>query len=759
MTGLSIALQPEPSTRTELAQIHAVIDYLSHGRGVLADLEPTSLHTLLSDLSGVLASLLTGARARGVVRLTVPRSAWDLGLERAGDEVLLTVYQAGSVPEVALHERAVGLSLLVARVGAAFEILIANADAHRADGLTSARDHLLAAAARASELLRVEATAVSVDPTGEVSVFIGADLMLREHPMSLGSEAQVQRSDLFSLLFRGRLRIALGEHARELHGVFVFLMAEQLVQLADGALSAWTQGRASHQRSVVGGAIAGVRVNPRGAAALTLGLERHPQGGGETFTFPGVDVGALVQGVLAFGRALARSVIRRDRSQAYNLRLVSFREKLREVAAKLRESTRSDAKVNEAPESYRAFAATIRKPRPSSDGLGHARLRFNPKWLATVPAIDLRATFLCGDALIVGATRETCCFDRHHGDIIWKRPMSRAVPVVTTAGLARLDVDGLLTMHELGTGEVAWTTRLTPRVGGGASGAVINAPGLPRLLLVSEGARHLAAVDLDAGEVRWRHSARRGAIFRMRRAGKLAIVASGEASLSALDVLTGEVVWRVCDRLRFASHVTVEADEVFAVAGGSAFVERGGSRLHRLDAWSGEAQLHVDLPARLNPVGAPLVADETVVLVTLGRDGTGLYGVDRRTGEVRFERSICAGAASCMLVDNLVIVNTESGELVGVDSRDGSVRYRHVFTSLEGDKPRRLEPVLRSGALFVPQSEVHVVRPGDGTVLGRIQTDLIPDLLRVDERCDVYVAEESGHLAAFAAGARLALVK
>ena len=38
------------------------------------------------------------------------------------------------------------------------------------------------------------------------------------------------------------------------------------------------------------------------------------------------------------------------------------------------------------------------------------------------------------------------------------------------------------------------------------------------------------------------------------------------------------------------------------------------------------------------------------------------------------------------------------------------------------------------------------------------ETDIIPDLLRVDERCDVYVAEESGHLAAFRAGAKLSLV-
>ena len=67
--------------------------------------------------------------------------------------------------------------------------------------------------------------------------------------------------------------------------------------------------------------------------------------------------------------------------------------------------------------------------------------------------------------------------------------------------------------------------------------------------------------------------------------------------------------------------------------------------------------------------------------------------------------------------------------------------------------------MLRNGALFVPQHQVHVIRPRDGEVLGTLPSDLIPDLLRVDERCSAYIAEESGHLAAFSVAPRLCLVK
>jgi hypothetical protein len=68
--------------------------------------------------------------------------------------------------------------------------------------------------------------------------------------------------------------------------------------------------------------------------------------------------------------------------------------------------------------------------------------------------------------------------------------------------------------------------------------------------------------------------------------------------------------------------------------------------------------------------------------------------------------------------------------------------------------------VLRSGALFVPQATVHVVRPSDGKPIGApLPSDLVPDALMVDERGWIYVGEESGHIAALAPEARLTLVK
>jgi hypothetical protein len=137
-------------------------------------------------------------------------------------------------------------------------------------------------------------------------------------------------------------------------------------------------------------------------------------------------------------------------------------------------------------------------------------------------------------------------------------------------------------------------------------------------------------------------------------------------------------------------------------------------------------------------------------------------------------RSVAPTGTSWLAVDDAFIGNAPTGEIVAVDAATGELRWRHVLgpRPLEADVPRRLEPVLRCGALFVPCSltlsgkhppelaaGINILRPSDGATLGTIApTEAIPDLLRVDERCDVYVAEDSGHLVAFGALPRLSLL-
>jgi outer membrane protein assembly factor BamB len=755
---------PVPATAAEGAHKRTV-DLLVDGMNLTARVPDAPPVPLLRDLACAAADLRALRARRRWVRCGSSEGPWELGLERAGSVLYVSLYRGGPFPEVAIFEREVDLDAFTESLLAAIDVHAGDAsegeraELHRARG-ELATDDVVGMPDPASPVQ------VQVEPESEAGIRISCDLTLRERAAPPPRETTVERADLFALLARGSLRIGIGDRTRSFADIFVFPFAEQLVGLANQTLDAWEKGRPYYRRVEMCGVVLGVRLATGAAETdpdrepglwLSVGGPRPGSGDARTFRLP--DGAALAEATVTFGRTLARALLRHDPTQRMNLRLTAFRSAVRALDERLSDARCDDVKVNPAPENYRVFAPAPRGTGPETREA--AKLRFAPSWTATFPGIDLRATFLCGDHLIVGGSRETACVERRTGDFLWRRPTMPAVSVVTPLGLARLFADGSLSLHDYGSGEVTLTTRLSPRVGGVMTGAVVSSPGLPRLLVVSEGKRHLSALDLDSGEVRWRHSAQGGSIFRLRRAGKLLVVVAGDATLTALDIASGEVVWRTRDRLRFQAHVGLDHDSLFATAGEPDGKGRGTSRLYHLDPYAGTTRWVRDMIEGFSPVGAPVVTDHEVLLVTRDRPGLGLVSLDRATGATLWsaEPGLFPVASAWLSIDDSIVVSSEAGDLACWATRTGATRWRHRFPrGMEGDQPRKLEPILRSGALFVPQQQVHVVRPRDGAILGNVPTELIPDLLRVDERCDVYVAEESGHLASFRAGAKLSLV-
>jgi hypothetical protein len=133
------------------------------------------------------------------------------------------------------------------------------------------------------------------------------------------------------------------------------------------------------------------------------------------------------------------------------------------------------------------------------------------------------------------------------------------------------------------------------------------------------------------------------------------------------------------------------------------------------------------------------------------------FGAD---GEPTWQTDDPGIGGAALVVDRNLVVNAPGGRLTALDVGTGEHRWAHSLAHPVADEvPRRLEPVLRGGALFVPATSVHVVRPSDGVSLGpALPSDLVPDAIRVDERGWVYVAEESGHIAAYAPVPQLRLI-
>ena len=756
-----------------------VLDLFIHGANVTARVAERHASLVLRDLAWVLTDLVRIPRGKRIVRFY--EDAWELCVERLAGAATLSVYRGGAEPTVLVYDRAVVFEEMCASVVDALDATLARHASRSPVALELVEVRRVLAAARASAPIFddaiPEASAVSVDIDRDAPISFAAEFAMRPGPAGEDAvEPSVERADLHALLVRGRMRAEIRGRSVDLGETYPFLFAERMVDLARRALDAWERGQPFFARVDAGGAMVGLRTAaadvPPAALTISPGTssdERERRQARTVWTFPELSLFDVVESALAFGRALVRALVRRDRAQGGNLRLAAFRRDVRAVSDSLREVRRQDARINPAPESYRAFAHQVRAKQPAAHHEGRkqtttlgaaARLRYSQRWRALVPGIDLRATFLCGDRIVIGAALETFCLDRSNGELLWRRPTPRATSVVTPAGVARISPDGAIALHDFSSGEVTLRTWIAPRASGPCAGAVVNTAGLPRLLIVTEGDRHLVAIDLMSGEARWRYAWGRAGALRLKRVGKLLYVASGDSALTAVDVQTGAVVWRTRDRLRFCAGPTLDHDAFFAVAGGVS----SAATLHAIDPYSGAAAWSARIPSSPCTVeGPPLLTSTSVAVAVRDRRGLRLSAFHRETGAPLFhtETPVAPVGTSWLAVDDLLIGNSPTGELLGIDGARGTVRWKHVFErGIDSDVPRKLEPVLRSGALFVPHTDVQVFRPSDGAHLGTVgPCDAIPDLLRVDERCDVYVAEESGHMAAFGAGPRLALVR
>jgi hypothetical protein len=739
----------------------------TRGNGATPERANAGIAGALRDLGIAVARLAERPRGKAIVRLY--DEPWELCVERLFGSAALSVYKSGPDPVAIVYDRIVPFAEVVSSLREAVADVVRRKAAPEPLLVELCVAEQALAEARldeADDTPPPPATPVLVEIDASAPVSIATEFAMRPGAPP-DPQPSVERTDMHALLFRGRLRAEVRGHAVDLGEGHPFLLAERFITVVRQTLDAWERGAALHVRAEAGSVLLGVRLEADGSVALTLGAPRR-KGERGIYTFPALSVPDLALAALAYGRALSRAILRRDRAQAHNLRLTAFRRHLRETGDLLREACKDDAVVNSSPESYRAFLGP-HSSRPATHlgaalapSAAPARLRYALRWRAIVPGIDLRSTFLCGDRLVVGAAAETFCLDRSTGEVLWRIPTARATSVVTPGGIARLSPNGELSVHDFGTGEVTLRSWLVPRTGGPPAGAVVNVPGLPRLLISTEGEKHLVAIDLSSGEPRWRFAWGKKGTLRLKRAGKLLYFTSGDTALTALDVLTGAVVWRARDRLRFRGALALDHDTLFSVAGGVS------SRAHLLcvDAFSGRVLWNSRLSADTDAVtleGAPLPAAGAVICAVRDPRGLKLVANDRATGEPLWTTPghVAPAGTSWLAVDDLVIGNTPTGELVALEAASGRTRYRlELGAMLETDVPRRLEPVLRSGALFVPHSDIHVVRPQDGGLIGTVgPCEAIPDLLRVDERCDVYVAEESGHLAAFAAGPRLTLVK
>lgn len=707
----------------------------------------------LRDIAAALVSVLEG-RAY-TARVSLPEGLWELCFAPDDGAVAVSLYRSGPVPEVRVLDERVAPDEVISALRRAAAQVEGRCDAGFGASMSAILSRASTAAARPLKAPeRGPATMIQwrSDERREGAVGVSFSAIV---PGSLGSRPENARADLHALLAHGRVGLTLRAQRVELAQGFVVLQVERLVALCRPLIEAWSARRAFHLRVLVAGATLGLRLGPD--QRLAVSVSRAQEAG---ITAPAVDPRDFIVPVLDGALALAAAMVRCDRSLGRNLRLRALRSEARSLKRWLRDLDRVDAKLNDDTAPY--VAITSEDPAPQLDLAGAQRLRYAARWRAEIEGLDLSGTLLCGDRLVVPGARELHALDRQTGASVWSLTVPRAQTTLAGDGLLRVGPRGEVEYRAVSTGEVVWSARVAPRVGTRVLAKAVSAPGLPSLAVLAEGERRLVALDLRTGEARWTYIARHAGAFKMRRVGRLLVVVSGDAAVTALDLVTGEPVWRFGDRVPFSVAPVIHRDTVYAVAGEGS---RGAARLYAIGAYTGALQWCAETGAPL--CCPPTATGDTVAMGLATRDGVTLAGFDPSSGREKFQLPLGvlpgAGAVRPAVTgfDDVFIANLPTGRVVAIEADRGVPRWTQTFRApVADDVPRRLDAQLRAGALFVPQSALAVLRPRDGSVLAEVDAcDLVPDLVRIDEHCALYVAEESGHLGAFELGARLRVIR
>lgn len=715
----------------------------------VADLEPPGL----ADLIGSVLGLCEGQRRRTILPLAT--STGEFALVRRGEQVLLSYYDSGLVPQIFVRDRVLALpSLLSACTRAAFEM----AEHAQAGSIQKAARRLHERCARAE--IKPEELAAPTLVTRR-----GGSLVRSEEALAFGFSARIPqteaaaceqgtRADVHALLFDGELWGFVHGRRITLARGPIFPAVARMVNAARSIVEAWESQRPLSLRLRAGEFGVGVRLDKAGELSLTL-----VAGTSETLTLANTSVPEAVSPMLKLATDLARAVVGADRSQARNLRLAALRDEARALRRVVRTKISRTSFVNRDPDFLRATAAaSIPRESTVANDTGPTKLRLSLRWHAELDGLDAASTFLCGDRLVVATQRSQVALSRDDGEPLWMRNVPAQTSLMAGTSLLCVAHDGEVSLVDVTDGEAYARCRIAPRVAGAMSGVFVGSRQTPPLMVLTEGRDRLVAIDVRSGEPRWRFRSRGRGNFRFTRAGRILLVVSGDSTLDAIDVASGEVCWRWSDPGRIVLPPSVTRDLAFAVSGNPA-TERGA--LLALDLFSGQLVFRKELST--GPLTSPLASEGSVLVCTHDAVQPKLVCFDTSTGRERFsipDPGLCEGGAPLM-IDGQLVINAPNGHLSALDVQTGKLVYQHHLADpVRDDMPRRLEPVLRGGALFIPSACVHVVRPNDGRVIGGpISEGLIPDFMRVDERGWLYLAEESGHLEAYAPAPNLRLIK
>ncbi|MCS6858021.1 MAG: PQQ-like beta-propeller repeat protein [Sandaracinaceae bacterium] len=688
----------------------------------------------LSELLSGLLLLAEGKRHKVLVPFV--GSPLEAALVRNGQHVLFSLYHTEASPEAWIIDRPVPLTK-------AIEVTL--------DAIQAKEPSLwveLHERARKTKILKTSKAAQTIyrkggeieAPREEVGFGFEAKFNLSDEP----SGTDLSHSDVHAMLFRGSLWAWIRKkHLLLLQDFPILLAIQRMVSAIASLIVACQEHRGLHIRLCLGPFCFGLRSHhPKAEVTLILGEKN-----GGLLTFPSLDPFVVSKAVLGVASELLSTLLECDRAQKRNLRILALFEEVGRMQRFLRSWKSPPCFTSAAPERFRVEEEAKAPLTQPTYRLGKKGLEFVPRWSIAIDGIDAYQLFLWRDHLIVGNAHRILALDRNQGHCLWETEGEAQSSLLTDRGLVLISASGACEIRAVDSGEVIQLFTIAASKERKREAILASGTSLPPTLLVVESDEDLVAIDLRTGVPRFRYSTRLPGKLQIRRGGRLVFAVNGDAFIDAIDVISGETVWRFATEGGVHARPARHQDRLWVVAETS---NRREAILYALNAWSGE-YLHTEsLNGKL--VGEPQVVDGHI-LITLEQRGQRILECrSAHQGTLLWsgpDPGIAKGGGM-LGVDGLLIVNGVNGYLTALSMQSGKQCYRRALNeSPEDAVPRRLAPLLRGGALFVPSSRVHVLRASDGQALGApVPCDLVPDGLIVDERGWMYIAEESGHLMA-----------
>jgi hypothetical protein len=702
----------------------------------------------LTELAYALLAVAHGSKPKALVPLA--EKPFEIALVRRGASIAVSYYSTEGTPEVFVLDRSIPIEVACSVLAAALESMPSTGARAEIARVLAERIRRPASIDESEDAIVERSGGVHDEPSDDIELAFGFTAAFR--PSSHEGLERADRADIHALLFPGQLWAYARGHRRALVRGPILLPVQRMVSAMRALVEAQEAGRPAHVRLRHGSFAIGVRLEKTGEASVTLAGEDG------SFTVTSLDVARATLPVFRLANELLRALCAADRAQARNLRVRALRDEVRRLRRIVRERTRTDRVVNRDPERIRrATRGGNSSPSPSPLPITSSPggLRFTQRWALDLEELDANATFFCGDRFVIATPRRALALSRDDGRVIWVREGLGGAAWMLGRTLMRQTEDGTLELADIEHGESYGEVRVTAR-GASLSSVLHVAPQeAPPVAVVSDGRSRLGAIDLRTGEPRWRLPVR--GVLSLERVGRVVVVLASDGTLSAVDAISGETLWQFRDGVRFRFSPAIASETVVVCSGEPA---SSVSRVYGIDLLSGEQRWlrEVELPC----AAAPIVMGKRVALSLGPRRHAVLTSIEPRDGTLTWmvpDPGLAHGA-SALVVDRSLIVNSAHGLLTALDLNDGELRWqKRLSDRVADDVPRRLEPVLRGGALFVPSGGlVHVVRADGQSIGDPLRCELVPDVLRVDERSWVYVGEESGRLAAFAPAPRLTLV-